>query len=547
MPIKSDGGKVLRLMCITQDVTEQRRMVQELAASGERLEFALRGARQGLWDLDVESGHLVINEDWAQIFGYTAVELKPTVQTLWGMCHPDDVAGVRDAIIEHLKGATGRFESTHRMRHKNGQWRWIVDRAAVVERSEEGRALRLTGTTMDVTESYLAAERQRELEARLAQAQKMEGIGQLAGGIAHDFNNLLTVISGNVELCLADAGVSPALRRRLMEIQRAAEDSSAFIADLLTFSKSRVTRLKVVSLNGAIEDSLAMIRHLLPESIELRFEPGELPPVAIDVSKIRQILVNLCVNASDAMSDGGVLLIKSEVPAEQTGCVRLLVKDNGQGMDESTRTQAFDPFFTTKKNNDGTGLGLTMVYWCAQQHQGHVEIDSRPGEGTTVRVTLPIDFDGAHEVADETKQAAPMPQTATVLVVEDEKRVRSVARAMLESAGFKVLEAADGAAGVEAFKANANDIDVVFLDVVMPCMNGAEAFKAIREIRPDVAVLFTTGYNQNNALPPELVTKHDLEVLAKPYTTQELTEAVRELLVGREKTRTPKTRTTHRL
>jgi PAS domain S-box-containing protein len=528
--LTDEAGRVDRLMGLTQDVTETRRMIRELKTSEQRLELALKGARQGLWDLDLSDGSLVLSEDWAHILGYQTGDLLPSVDTLWELCHPDDQASVRQRLGDHLRGDSLGFESSHRMRTKDNEWRWVMDRAAVVERDESGRGRRLIGTTMDITRDRELQEQQRALEAQLQQARKMETLGQLAGGIAHDFNNLLTVISGNVDLGFADIAKGGAPLRRLKEIQNATSDASALISELLAFSKVRAVQLTSLDLNALIDKMMSMIQRLLPASIELEFDPKcQNAYIQMDASQIRQVILNLCVNARDAIADEGRIEIGTRKNSvDGADAVELYIRDTGCGMDERTKDRMFDPFFTTKHTQGGNGLGLAMVAASVEQHKAKVDIESEPGRGTRISIT----FAASEHVQSEIREGggAPASGTGTVLIVEDDDMVREVAREMLTRAGYAVLCAVDGIDGAETFSAHRSRIDLVFLDVIMPRANGVETYKAIRQIDPAMPVVFTTGYNKDNTLPAELLNKDDLYVLPKPYDQLALLSTIEQAL-----------------
>ncbi len=532
VPIRDAHGTVVRVMGLTQDVTTERQLVREREEDRRRLELALHGTRQGLWDLDMRDDRLIVDESWARILGYSVADVAPNSAGLWALCHPDDEPRVRMRLAAHLRGETDTFESRHRMRSSSGEYRWVIDRAAVVARDADGRALRLTGTIMDISREHEAQQRRRELEAQLQQAQKMESIGQLAGGIAHDFNNLLTVISGNVELGLLDLDTGRSPKAKLEQIGQAAADAAALVRELLGFSGTRSVHVEQTELSQLVDGAVAMVRRVLPENIALRVVPCAQPVyVNLDAAQVRQVLVNLIVNARDAMPGGGHLDVETRLCPGEALAAQVVVRDDGHGMDERTASRAFDPFFTTKRANRGSGLGLAMVYSSMQQHRGEVRLHSTPGSGTEVILAFPECVAPRLQPASD----APIARTTSptkILVVEDESSVRALAVQILEEAGHEVLCAADGEAGVALFAEHRDTIALVFLDVIMPRTNGVEAWHAIRSMRADTPVLFTTGYNQDDTLPSELLQGADLQLLPKPYSQRSLLQKVSELLAA---------------
>lgn len=531
VPIWGPSGKVSRLMGITRDVTQERRSQQDLQESEQRLELALKGANLGLWDWNIATDHLVLDHRWAEMLGYSSEDLAPDIGTMRQLIHPEDHEAQNLRLQAHLNRQVQTYESIHRMRGADGRWRWVVDRGRVTRRDESGKALRITGTSAEITSEYEAENERRELESRLQQAQRMESIGHLAGGIAHDFNNVLTVISGNVDFALdeVESGRSPV--ECLAQIRRATERASELIGQLMAFSRRRPVRMTVVDLNSLSREIFELVSRVLPENIEFRFDSEpDLPMIEADPSQLEQIVLNLCVNARDAMPQGGQLQLSlhSHFDEDDEAWVTLEVHDNGQGMDAETLSKAFDPFFTTKDISKGSGLGLAMVYGSVRQHGGRIVLDSNPGKGTTVTIGFPACEQSVRSEAE--KPVESVNGEETVLVVEDEELVRQLAAKVLGRAGYRVLTAVDGLEGIEVFSKNADRIQIVLLDVVMPRANGGEACRAMLEIRPDIPIVFTSGYNQDNALPVDLMREHDFPVMPKPYDNRTLLKQIRTLL-----------------
>jgi len=385
----------------------------------------------------------------------------------------------------------------------------------------------------------------KQLEAQLQQSQKLETIGRLAGGVAHDFNNLLTVILGYGQLVMSE--VDGPLREQVQEITRAGERAATLTRQLLAFSRKQALQATVTNLNAIIGDIEKMVRRLLDESIEIRtvMEPA-LWPVKVDPAQFEQVIVNLVVNAGDAMPDGGRLVIETRnvefcLPAFGTGrsepapgpYVLLQVSDTGTGMDEATRAHIFEPFFTTKDQGKGTGLGLAMVYGIVQQSGGHIQVDSAPGAGMTCRIFLPraaVATGAAGAIVTDGAAARPLAGTETILLVEDERPVRFLARQALERHGYQVLEASSGEEAC-AMAEKHDGIDLLVTDVSMPDMNGKQLATILRGRAPDLKIVFISGYAKTSVALQAFA--KDAVFCQKPFTGAVLAGAVRNLLDGR--------------
>ena len=395
-----------------------------------------------------------------------------------------------------------------------------------------------------ITERKRAEKEREKLEAQLRQAQKMEAVGQLAGGIAHDFNNLLQVILGHLEIALGQVGIDAQAREGLNEAKDAAGRAAALTRQLLAFSRRQIIQPVDLDLNELIQGLFSMVRRYIGEHIELRFTPGEdLKAIHVDPGQFEQVVMNLCVNARDAMPTGGRLAIETEnviLDAEfcrdrlwaVEGCyILLLVSDTGHGMDEETRAQIFEPFFTTKDVGQGTGLGLATVYGIVKQHGGLIHVSSAPGEGTTFRIYIPCT---EHSLKESSPQKSLEPAAGgreTILVAEDEDTVRQLVMRMLASAGYTVLEASDGEEAVRLFDEHNGGIDLVLFDVIMPKLGGRDAMDRIRARHPRARFLFSSGYSAN-AIDTNFVIQNGLHLINKPYRKADLLRAVREELDG---------------
>jgi two-component system cell cycle sensor histidine kinase/response regulator CckA len=386
---------------------------------------------------------------------------------------------------------------------------------------------------LDVTERRLAEEERRRLEEQLRQSQKMEAVGRLAGGIAHDFNNLLMVIMGHGELLRRGLDPGDPRLRKVQHVMGAAERAARLVRQLLAFSRKQVLEPQVVDLNVLVSDTARMLRPLLGEDVRVvtRLTP-DLGLVRVDPAQIDQVLMNLAVNARDAMPGGGTLFLETANVGSPAGDeVCLVVRDTGQGMDEKTRAQVFEPFFTTKTGSGGTGLGLSMVYGIVQQSGGTIAVESEPGHGSSFRILLPrVEGPGA---SPEPKSPA-RPQSAageTVLVVEDEAAIRSLACEMLEAQGYRTLSAGSGEEALGLAVRHAGPIHVLLADVVMPGLAGPALAERFTVVRPQARVLFMSGYAGDD-LARRGLPEDALHLVPKPFTADLLGRRVREALDG---------------
>jgi PAS domain S-box-containing protein len=421
---------------------------------------------------------------------------------------------------------------------------WVRKDHSLINVRLSGRAFRDDGNAIffelfaeDVTE-------RRALEQQLRQAQKMEAIGRLAGGIAHDFNNLLMVISGYSEFLLERIGPDPALRGPTQEIANAAERATSLTRQLLAFSRKQMLAPQVVDLNGVVTENLKMLNRLIGEDIDLVMVPGsDIGAVKADPGQIEQVVMNLAVNARDAMPQGGKLTIETanvtldanyarfHSPVKPGDYVMLAISDTGMGMDTETQTHIFEPFYTTK-GLKGTGLGLSTVYGIIKQSEGYIWVYSETGKGTTFKIYLPrVDaaFTQPEALPTTTANERPGPGHETVLLVEDEENLRQLTRQFLVSQGYSVIEAADGGAALRLSQAHQGPIHLLLTDVIMPGINGRELANQVSSSRPEMKVLYMSGYTENhighNGTLDEGVT-----LLQKPFTLPALKAKVREVL-----------------
>jgi len=429
------------------------------------------------------------------------------------LLHPDDRDRVM-ALVRRSNETRDLFEAEYRLLHADGHYVWVRDHSAIVEDAEGTPVAR--GFLLDITA-------QKRLEEQLLQAQKMDALGQFAGGIAHDFNNLLTAIGGYADLASSSLDGEAAAQRALAGIRTAATEAAGLTSRLLAFSRRHVPGRHPVDVNEVARGAGELLERLLREDIVLQLELTEpLPPVAADEAQLKQVVVNLALNARDAMPNGGTLRIETIADGER---VLLRVHDTGEGMDDATRARAVEPFFTTKAPGEGTGLGLSVAYAVSRSLGGDLAITSEQGGGTTVELWLPA--------TDEAPEpAAPAPEPAggveRILVVEDRGLVRNLARSVLSAAGFDVVTAAGGDEALALVESGAQP-DLLLTDVVMPGMSGAELARRLRGLRPGLPVLYMSGYTDDVLKASELSAPHT-SFLAKPFHNAELVAAARQAL-----------------
>ncbi len=454
------------------------------------------------------------------------VELNQACADLLGLPHDEAVGLSIDALLTedkvgdvwpHFVGA-GRLESEVWLHRPDGRRRRVEFVATA--NVQPGRHI---AVVRDLT-------RQKELEAQLNQAQKMEAVGRLAGGIAHDFNNLLTAIAGYSEFVIAGAQ-DDRLRRHAEEIKKAAARAAALTGQLLAFSRRQVLQPRVLDLNAVVSDMDMMLRRLIGEDVELvtMLEP-ELFPVQADPTQIEQVIVNLAVNARDAMPHGGSVTIETEnvVTAEES-FVELRLTDTGVGMSDAERQQLFDPFFTTKAG--GTGLGLATVHGIVEQSGGTIEVESAPGLGSSFRIILPAVEAAVENREPAPQREAPAPGEESILLVEDEGVVRNLVAEILERSGYTVLQAADGPSALELLRRHTGEIDLLVTDVVMPGMSGPEVASAVTAMKPGTQVLYISGYT-DQAIGHHGVLEPGIAFLQKPFSADDLQRKVRGIFDG---------------
>jgi len=454
--------------------------------------------------------------------------------------HPDDRQAIVDARKETFdKGVGPRVE--YRFRRNDGDWR-ILESTRSPVRNDRGEIEKVIIVSRDITERKQAEELLRRRDEQLRHSQKMEAVGRLSGGIAHDFNNLLGVIIGYSESIEHRVGPNDPLRKSAEEIRKAGERAASLTHQLLAFSRQQVLQPQILDLNALVTDMGKMLRRLIGMHIDLTTNLAtELGQVKAEQSQIEQVIVNLVVNARDAMPEGGQLLIETSnldvnenlagsLPFLQPGpYVLLTVKDTGIGMDSNTRRHIFEPFFTTKGPGKGTGLGLATVYGVAKQSGGGVIVDSEPGKGSTFKIFLPQTQECAVLPAPDETPATGSMGTGTILLVEDEEALLTLTAERLTECGYTVLPARDGIQALEIVRSFSDPIHLLLTDVMMPRMGGLALARSMSELRPGIRIMFMTGHAEREASYREAI-RSGAESIQKPFSHEQLTRLVRQML-----------------
>jgi two-component system cell cycle sensor histidine kinase/response regulator CckA len=523
-----ENGMLVRVWGMTRDVTEIRRAEEALRASEERYRLLFERSLAGVVITTLDGQIRECNEAFARIQGYASRE-----EVL--------AANVRDfylersegtALIDLLKDQPIVIGEEFQIRRKDGTAAWIMVSASLIEDEKEGPTI--LATVFDITQW-------KELGEQLRQSQKMEAVGRLAGGVAHDFNNMLQIINGYSELVIDQLPAQDASRSSVQEIKNVVERAAGLTRQLLAFSRQQVLAPQVMDLNAAITNLSKMLRRLIGEDVELIITEGEpLGRVKADPGQIDQVILNLAVNARDAMPRGGRLVIETsnvEIDADYAHAhypmapgryVLVAVSDTGHGMDPDTQARVFEPFFTTKEKGKGTGLGLATVYGIIKQSGGFIWVESRIGEGTTFKIYLPLVGDAA--IAQELENSpSSMEGSETVLLVEDEEYVRSLVRRALKAKGYKVLEAGNGQDALRIAEQHEGPIHLVITDVVMPGISGRELAERLTVFRPSTKIVYMSGY-ADDAILHHGVFKSGAALLQKPFTADALARKIREVL-----------------
>lgn len=534
-PVDGESGEVCGLVCCLMDITKQAAVEEELRRSSMELRRSQEIANLGSWLFEFtpagepSDGVLSWSAQTYRIFGVSEGSFKVTLESFLELVHPEDRQRLLTASKRAIVSGT-EYQFDHRIVRPDGDVRTVRERACI-ERSPEGRPLCMVGTIQDVTEQY-------RLEQRLAQADRMESIGRLAGGVAHDFNNLLTVINGYADFILETSMENSAVHRQAEEIRKAGERAAELTNQLLTFSRRQVSQPRVLDLNGVVAEAATMLERAIGEDVELKMElTPDLAPVWIDPAQLNQVLINLAINARDAMRCGGTLTIRTkQQPApskdlrrdeEPQSYVVLEVEDTGEGIDEGALPHIFEPFFTTKPEGRGTGLGLSMVHGIIEQAGGKITVSSAVGCGTTFTLLLAT---GTRAEEPPGKLSQPLKSTAggneTILIVEDQPDVLEIAALALRAKGYAVLESTSPGDAISICESFHGTIHLILADIVLPGMTGLELGRLLAARRPGVRLMYMSGYARE-AIAKRETLPADLEYLPKPFSITEIQRRIR--------------------
>lgn len=510
-----------------------------LRISEERFRLITETIDEVFWILDVEIERMLyISPGYEWVWGYSRVSLYQDPQSFINAVHPED----RDRMLFNLKlQKIGQpYDHEYRIIRPDGEVRWIWDRGYPVK-NETGRLSCCVGVAHDITAQKQAEVDHKKLEEQLLHSQKMEAIGQLTGGIAHDFNNILTAITGFSAILKMKLRDDDPLHIYIEHIIAASDRAVNLTQSMLAFSRKQIMTPKPVDMNEIIRKGEKFLRRVISEIVDLLVKTVNEPLIIYaDGMQIEQVLMNLATNARDAMPKGGTILVETSSSAIDDHFINthgygikgryavLSLSDTGTGMGETTHARIFEPFFTTKEEGKGTGLGLSVVYGIIKQHNGFIICDSELGQGTTFRIYLPI----IGVEADKCKSPLDIPAlggTETILLAEDNEESRIVSRLFLENYGYRVIEAANGEEAVAQFEKFKDEIRFALIDVIMPRLNGWEAYNQIKHIKPGIKVIFVSGYTADVLLQQEIVGK-GINILSKPALNKELLAKIRNLL-----------------
>lgn len=534
VPIADENGWYTHWVAVERDITDRKRAEEENLLYQERFQLVTQATNDVIWDWDLKTGRHWWNENLQVLFGYDVAKIEPGPESWENRLHPEDKDAVVASINALIAGSESFWSGEYRFRHADGHYLTVIDRSFVI-RDAEGKATRMLGSLVDVSE-------QRELESRLRQAQKLEAVGQITGGVAHDFNNLLTVILGNAEL-LADGLEDQAPLRQLAERTiEAAERGAELTNRLLSFARKQPLQPRVLDVAGLVQGMESLLRRSIPESIDVRVVcAADLWRAEIDTNQLEAALFNLALNARDAMPKGGALAIDvsnvilddafvvAEPDLNSGHYVMITVTDSGTGMEPAVLNRVFEPFFTTKEAGKGTGLGLSMVYGFVKQSRGHIQVSSEPGTGTHVTLYFPRSANA--DAGSQTDSAGhPIVGGAEViLVVEDNEMVRQQLVTSLVGLGYQVEAAETGPEALDILQ-DMPKLDLLLTDVVLPGgMNGRKLADEACRLRPGLRVLFTSGYSED-ALVHHGRLDPEVELLSKPYRRDQLAIKLRMVL-----------------
>jgi PAS domain S-box-containing protein len=527
------------IQCNVRDISARKRADAALRQSEERFKLVARAVSDVVWDWNLLTDTLWWSDNFMSTFGYVVGESQPDRAFWKSRIHPNDCSQVVDSIQKAIVGGSKSWEAEYRFQFRDGRYATVQDKGFII-RDKAGLGVRMVGGLKDVTES-------KKTEMNAARAQRMESIGTLAGGIAHDLNNVLTPVMMSIELLKFDSGNDPGRRTILDTIQVSCRRGADLVRQVLSFARGLDGRRIPIRMKQLIEETKGIIGEAFPRNITIVSEvPNELWSITGDPTQLNQVLLNLAVNARDAMAKGGTLTIAAsninldprEIGSAKETCagrhVLLQIKDTGIGITADNCEHIFEPFFTTKTIGEGTGFGLAIVHTIVKSHGGFLTVDSDIGKGTTFNVYLPAD-PAVRTLASLPPFHAEVPRGngELILVVDDEFAICDMTKRTLEAFGYRVITAVNGAEAIEIYQRKAQEIALVLTDMMMPIMDGASAIQEIKRINPSAKIVAVSGLN----IQPE-IRANVHQFLAKPYTSIELVQLVRDVLHQHAETQT---------
>jgi PAS domain S-box-containing protein len=532
--IRDNKGQVVRVAGIAEDITARKQSEVALREGEERFRELAELMPETVFEVDLEGTLTFVNRNAFNYFGYTPQDLKKGLKS-FDMIIPKDRERAQDNVAQILKGEKSGINEYTALRKDGSTFPVMIHSAPIFK---EGKPVGLRGFIVDITERKKAEEERRKLEVQFQQAQRFEALGTLAGGIAHDFNNLLMNIQGNTSLMLFEIEDGHPFFEPLKKIEKQVKSGALLTRQMLGYARKGKFNVKPVDLNQIVEESAETFGRTRKEiTVQREFDKG-LFPVEADQGQIEQVLLNLYVNAADAMPGGGKLIIKTKNETHLNiksnhynpkpgKYVQLTIADSGIGMDNQTLERIFDPFFTTKEMGRGTGLGLASVYGIVKSHDGYIDVESEQGHGTTFTIFLPATENGVEDSAES--DARLIKGSGTLLIVDDEELVLDVGVNMLAKLGYTVLKARNGTEAVNIFEANKDKIKMVLLDIIMPDMGGGEVYDKIKSINPEVKVLLSSGYSVDGQAI-ELLERGCDGFMQKPFTMEELSRKITQIM-----------------
>jgi PAS domain S-box-containing protein len=519
----SSRGPVLT--AFIRDLSEQRRNEEARRISEERFRLLSSATRDVIWDWNVVTNEVWWNENYETLFGYDRNEVEPSLDSWTTRIHPEDAARVKEIFDNLMAGRSSHFWAEYRYRRKCGEYAFVLDRGQVI-RDEAGRPLRLIGGMSDMTEH-------KELERRFLRAQRMESIGTLAGGIAHDLNNMLAPVLMSIEL-LKDDPSGEERDQILATIETSTRRGAEMVRQVLSFARGVEGDRAPVDIARLVKEVEKFANDTFMKNIRVRTAVNGEVTVLGDATQLHQVLINLCVNARDAMPQGGVLTLAAltETIAQREAdldggaapgnYVVIRVADTGTGIAPSVLDRMFEPFFTSKATGQGTGLGLSTSLAIVKSHGGFIRVDSKPGKGSTFGVYLPALAQPAQPAASPHPGSPARGAGELILVVDDEGAVLRMVSLILETFGYRVLPASNGNEAIELFAKHRGEIKVLFTDMTMPGMDGATLIRRVRELNPHLCVIASSGLGAHQAAQVKGV----MRFLAKPYTATSVLKAI---------------------